>query len=165
MDHLVCFIDEADEIASARAVRPDSQPVVNELLKAIPVFKARPGRLIIMATNSIRSIDPAMLRPGRFDLIIPVGSPEFEGRVELATDLLGACDAKEVARRTEGFTPADFALAAQRASQLAFERALAGGSPELSSSDCLAAVERTRPSVTPESAAAFESEAETYARL
>jgi len=165
VDHLVCFIDEADEIASARAVRPESQPVVNELLKAIPVFKARPGRLIIMATNSIRSIDPAMLRPGRFDLIIPVGAPEFEGRVELATDLLGPCDAEEIARRTEGFTPADFSLAAQRAAQLAFERAMAGGSSELNESDCFEAVQRTRASVTPEAAAAFESEAEMYARV
>jgi GNAT superfamily N-acetyltransferase len=165
VEHLVCFIDEADEIASARAVRPESQPVVNELLKAIPVFKARPARLIIMATNSIRSIDPAMLRPGRFDLIIPIGAPDFEGRIELAADLLGPCNASEIARRTEGFTPADFSLAAQRAAQLAFERALAGGSPELSPSDCIDAVERTRPSVMPEAAKAFEVEAETYARV
>jgi GNAT superfamily N-acetyltransferase len=165
VEHLVCFIDEADEIASARAVRPDSQPVVNELLKAIPVFKSRPARLIIMATNSIVSIDPAMLRPGRFDLIIPVGVPDFEGRIELAADLLGPCDADEIARRTEGFTPADFSLAAQRAAQLAFERALAGGAPDISASDCLEAVERTSPSVKSEDAAAFEIEAATFARL
>jgi SpoVK/Ycf46/Vps4 family AAA+-type ATPase len=118
-----------------------------------------------MATNSIVSIDPAMLRPGRFDLIIPIGAPDFEGRVELASDLLGPCDPGEIARRTEGFTPADFALAAQRAAQLAFERALAGGTPELCASDCLEAVERTRPSVTSEAAKAFESEAATFARL
>ena len=64
VDHLVCFIDEADEIASDRAERPDVQPLVNELLKAIPQFKARPGRLMVMATNTIAAIDPALLRPG-----------------------------------------------------------------------------------------------------
>lgn len=165
VEHLVCFIDEADEIASARAVRPESQPIVNELLKAIPVFKSRPARLIIMATNSIVSIDPAMLRPGRFDLIIPIGAPDYEGRIELAADLFGTSDSGEIARRTEGFTPADYSLAAQRAAQSAFERALAGGSPELSATDCIDAVERTRPTVTPEAASAFESEAAAFARL
>ena len=52
---------------------------MNELLKAIPAFKSRPGRLMVMATNSIASIDPAMLRPGRFDLIIPIGAPDKRG--------------------------------------------------------------------------------------
>jgi len=65
VDRIVCFIDEADEIASDRAERPDNQPIVNELLKAIPTFKSRPGRLMVMATNSIAAIDLALLRPGR----------------------------------------------------------------------------------------------------
>ena len=89
VDRLVCFIDEADEIASARDARPESQPIVNELLKAIPIFKSRPGRLMVMATNSIAAIDPALLRPGRFDLIVPVGAPDREGRKELAGEFLG----------------------------------------------------------------------------
>jgi transitional endoplasmic reticulum ATPase len=165
VDRLVCFIDEADEIASARATRPESQPVVNELLKAIPTFKSRPGRLMVMATNSINSIDPAMLRPGRFDLIIPVGAPDNAGRAELAAEFLEECDAEEIAERTEGFTPADFALAAQRAAQIAFERALAGGVPAVTSEDCADAVSRTRPSVHKEAAVAFDEEAIAFARL
>src|SRR5208283_2987331 len=104
VDRLVCFIDEADEIASARDARPESQPIVNELLKAIPIFKSRPGRLMVMATNSIAAIDPALLRPGRFDLIIPVGAPDREGRKELAGEFLGSCDPDDMAERTEGFT-------------------------------------------------------------
>ena len=143
VDRLVCFIDEADEIASARASRPESQPVVNELLKAIPVFKSRPGRLMVMATNSIASIDPALLRPGRFDLIIPIGAPDSAGRAELAAEFLEWCDPEDIAERTEGFTPADFALAAQRAAQLAFERALAGGESAVTAGDCADAVSRT----------------------
>jgi transitional endoplasmic reticulum ATPase len=166
VDRLLCFIDEADEIASARASRPESQqPVVNELLKAIPVFKSRPGRLMVMATNSIASIDPAMLRPGRFDLIIPIGAPDSAGRAELAAEFLEQCDTEDIAERTEGFTPADFALAAQRAAQLAFERALAGGAPTVTSDDCADAVSRTRPSVHKEAAAAFDEEAAAFARL
>ncbi|HYA69506.1 MAG TPA: AAA family ATPase [Acidimicrobiales bacterium] len=65
---------------------------MNELLKAIPAFKAQPGRLVIMATNSIAAIDKAMLRPGRFDLIIPVGAPDVDGRAELAREFLPVCD-------------------------------------------------------------------------
>jgi transitional endoplasmic reticulum ATPase len=165
VDRLVCFIDEADEIASARASRPESQPVVNELLKAIPVFKSRPGRLMVMATNSIASIDPAMLRPGRFDLIIPIGAPDSAGRAELAAEFLEQCDPEDVAERTEGFTPADFALAAQRAAQLAFERALAGGAPMVTSDDCAEAVSRTRPSVHKDATAVFDEEATAFARI
>ncbi len=165
VDRLVCFIDEADEIAAARASRPESQPIVNELLKAIPVFRSRPDRLMVMATNSIASIDPAMLRPGRFDLIIPIGPPDSAGRAELAAEFLEKCDVEDVAERTEGFTPADFALAAQRAAQLAFERALGGGAPEVTSADCVDAVSRTRPSVHDEAAAAFDEEAAAFARF
>ncbi len=165
VDRLVCFIDEADEIASDRSERPDSQPLVNELLKVVPLFKSRPDRLMVMATNSIAAIDPALLRPGRFDLIIPVGAPDEVERAELAAEFLSAGEPAEVAARTPGFTPADFALVAQRAAQLAFDRALDGEAPEVTSADVLAAVGLTRPSVGAASADQFAREAERFARL
>jgi transitional endoplasmic reticulum ATPase len=165
VDRLVCFIDEADEIAADRSERPDSQPLVNELLKAIPMFKTRPHRLMVMATNSIAAIDQALLRPGRFDLIIPVGAPDEAERSDLASEFLSAGHPDEVAQRTAGFTPADFALVAQRSAQLAFDRALEGGSAEIGPGDVLTAITLTRPSVSPEAAAQFAVEADTYARL
>jgi transitional endoplasmic reticulum ATPase len=165
VDRLVCFIDEADEIASDRAERPDSQPLVNELLKAVPLFKSRPDRLVVMATNSIAAIDPALLRPGRFDLIIPVGAPDDAERAELAAEFVPAGDPADVAARTPGFTPADFALVAQRAAQLAFDRALDGEAAEVTAHDVLLAVDRTRPSVSAVSAERFAAEAERFARL
>jgi len=165
VDRLVTFIDEADEIASDRAERPDSQPLVNELLKAVPQFKARPDRLVVMATNSIAAIDPALLRPGRFDLIVPVGAPDAAERAELAAALLPAADPDEVAGRTTGFTPADFALVAQRAAQLAFDRALDGLEPEVRAVDVLSAVAATRPSVGAEADEQFAAEAARFARL
>jgi GNAT superfamily N-acetyltransferase len=165
VDRLVCFIDEADEIASDRSERPDSQPLVNELLKAIPLAKARPNRLMVMATNTVAAIDPALLRPGRFDLIIPVGAPDEVERADLAAEFLPAHEPGEVARRTSGFTPADFALAAQRAAQLAFDRAVAGGSSEIGGADILAAIEMTRPSVGTDALERFEAEAGLFARL
>lgn len=165
VDRLLCFVDEADEIAADRAGRPDNQPLVNELLKAIPAFKSQPDRLIVMATNSIASIDPALLRPGRFDLIIPVGAPDDAGRVELAAEFLPSADPAFVAARTVGFTPADFALVAQRSAQLAFDRALAGREGQIGHADIVAAIASTRPSVNEDAAQRFEAEAALYARL
>ncbi len=165
VDRLVCFIDEADEIAADRSERLDSQPLVNELLKAIPVFKARPQRLMVMATNSIAAIDQALLRPGRFDLIIPVGAPDENERADLAAEFLPGGDPAVVAGCTSGFTPADFALVAQRSAQMAFDRALAGGSERIGPDDVLAAIGLTRPSVSPEAAGRFDLEASTYSRL
>jgi GNAT superfamily N-acetyltransferase len=165
VERLLCFIDEADEIAADRAERPHNEPIVNELLKAIPSFKSRSGRLMVMATNSIAAIDPAMLRPGRFDLIIPVGAPDLAGRAELAAEFLAAGEPDDIAGRTAGFTPADFALVAQRSAQLAFDRALGGGDAVVTDADVLAAVAATRPSVNTAAAERFELEASTYARL
>ncbi len=165
LDRLICFIDEADEIASDRAERPDSQPLVNELLKAVPSFRSRPERLMVMATNSIAAIDPALLRPGRFDLIIPVGAPDETERTELASEFLPGGEPLEVAKRTAGFTPADFALVAQRSAEIAFDRALAGGAAEIGTDDVLTAVRLTRPSVSSEASARFAVEADRYARL
>ena len=165
VDRLVCFIDEADEIAADRAGRPENQAIVNELLKWLPTFRSRPNRLIVMATNSIAALDPALLRPGRFDLIVPVGAPDEAGRAELAADLVPVGDPWELAAATEGFTPADFALVAQRSAQRAFDRALTGGGSEVTPNDVRDAVAVTRPSVSKEAASRFASESQTYARL
>ena len=165
VDRLVCFIDEADEIASDRGERPDSQSLVNELLKVVPIFKSRPHRLMVMATNSIAAIDKALLRPGRFDLIIPVGAPNETERADLASEFLPSADPQDVAAKTTGFTPADFALAAQRAAQIAFDRAVSGGSPTIGADDVLVAIALTRASVSPEALDQFAVEAEHFSRL
>ncbi|HTT90517.1 MAG TPA: bifunctional GNAT family N-acetyltransferase/ATP-binding protein [Acidimicrobiales bacterium] len=165
VDRLVCFIDEADEIVADRLGRPENQAIVNELLKSMPAFKSGTERLMVMATNSVTTIDPAMLRPGRFDLIIPVGAPDDAGRAELAAELVPASDPEEIASLTAGFTPADFALVAQRSAQRAFDRAVAGGDPTVAGADVLAAVAATRPSVTTEATDRFEVESKEYARL
>jgi GNAT superfamily N-acetyltransferase len=64
LDHAVVFIDEVEEIAVRRGGEPPSpmQGVTNELLKIIPAFRDKPGRLLICATNFIRALDPAFLR-------------------------------------------------------------------------------------------------------
>ena len=77
IEHLVLFIDEVDEITGKRSERRDTEGVTNELLKAIPSFRARDHRLLVCATNSVRDLDPALLRPGRFDYVLPIGPPDM----------------------------------------------------------------------------------------
>ena len=77
LEHAVVFIDEVEEIAGRRGGKPPppQQGVTNELLKMIPTFRERDGRLLVCATNFVRELDPAFLRHGRFDYVIPVGAP------------------------------------------------------------------------------------------
>jgi len=87
------------------------------------------------------------------------------GAAELAAELVPASDPAEVAGVTTGFTPADFALVAQRSAQLAFDRAVAGGDPLVTQADVLKAVAATRPSVSSDASDRFELESKEYARL
>src|SRR4051812_36609240 len=66
LEHAVVFIDEVEEIASVRGGKPPSplQPVTNELLKIIPGFRVRAGRVLVWATNFVRPHHPAFLRYG-----------------------------------------------------------------------------------------------------
>ncbi|MEU5242112.1 ATP-binding protein [Streptomyces lydicus] len=76
LDEVVLFFDEAEEIASERQDPTTlAHRVTKELLKLILQFRRGERRLLICATNVVRSLDPAFLRPGRFDYLIPVGPP------------------------------------------------------------------------------------------
>jgi transitional endoplasmic reticulum ATPase len=170
LDHVVVFIDEFDEIASRREEHPATKGVVNELLKTIPGFRATPGRLLICATNFVGAIDSAVLRPGRFDLLIAIGPPDDAARRalwEVTTDrlLTDHVDIDELVARSDGFTPGDIALAAQRAAGEAFGRARHGGVACVTQADLLDATARTRPSVSPAMTEAFRTEMEQYERV
>jgi transitional endoplasmic reticulum ATPase len=174
LDRAVVFIDEFDEIASARERNPATKGVVNELLKLIPSFRSTPGHLLICATNFVGDIDSAVLRPGRFDLAIPIGPPDLTARralwqacldpIDHRPDDSGAVDA--LAARTEGFTPGDIELAAQRAAAAAFDRIRAGAAPDhVTTADLETAVTRTTPSVPVESQQRFADDVERFARV
>ena len=171
LERVVIFIDEFDEIAPARESSPASAGVVNELLKSIPELRRRPGKLLVCATNFVESIDPAVLRPGRFDLLIGIGPPDPDALRALWAQSLGAMrvhsdiDINAVADRCVGFTPGDVDLAAQRAASLAFTRARDGGDAVVTAADITAAVERTNPSVTRAMFDTFRSEVAAFERI
>ncbi|EMY35856.1 ATPase central domain-containing protein [Arthrobacter crystallopoietes BAB-32] len=187
LEHAVVFIDEVEEIASQRAGDPPSplQGVTNELLKIIPAFREQPGRLLVCATNFIRSLDSAFLRHGRFDYVIPIGLPDREAREAMwrrfiPETVLDDVDVQLLVERTEGFSPADIEYAARRASQWALEKAVyddgglgsadagifgGGGRRGPSTQDYLDAVADTRTTVSEEVHREFLTDIDVLGRV
>lgn len=170
MEHVLVFIDEVEEIAADRAGQGTAVGVVNELLKSIVTFREREHRLLVCATNSIGSLDPAFLRHGRFDYVLPIGPPDPTAREALwrsATAQAGAQDVDLAAlvHASDRFTPADVTHAAQQVAAAAFERTLQTGERvRAGTDDYLAAVAATRPTLTAEDVAAFRQDIARYER-
>jgi transitional endoplasmic reticulum ATPase len=173
LDKVVLFIDEVEEIAGARRPRTVSaaQGVTNEMLKLIPPFREQDARLLICATNSVRALDGAFLRHGRFDYVIPVGPPDPAAREAIWDRYLAVIphaelDTATIVEESRLFTPADIEFAARRTAQLAFERVLfEGGHEEVTTGDILHAIGQTRRTLTPELVAEFEQDIQDYARV
>ncbi len=174
LEHAVVFIDEVEEIASHRQGEPPSptQGVTNELLKIIPAFREQPGRLLICATNFIRSLDAAFLRHGRFDYVIPIGLPDRQARDAIwrryIPDAAVDIEVAELVEMTDGFSPADIEFAARKASQSALENAVDSGDAEPAGpfmADYTSAIAGTRATVSAEVTADFLEDIETVGRL
>lgn len=172
LDAVVVFIDEVEEIAGPRSGVPSdpAHGATNELLKLIPAFRQRDERLLICATNSVRSLDSAFLRPGRFDYIIPVGPPDVTARAAIWTRYLGpATDSVNVdalVKASEMFTPADIEFAARKGAQFGFEREIEfrRGEPA-NTDDYLTAIKDTRPTLTEAMLDEFSDDIEQCTRL
>src|SRR6202048_3441918 len=172
LEAAVVFLDEVEEVAGSRSGIPSdpAHGVTNELLKLIPAFRQHDERLLICATNSVRSLDSAFLRPGRFDYIIPVVPPDDVARAAIWKRYLGAtAESVEVAKLVEAsvmFTPADIEFAARKGAQSAFEREIEfrRGDPACTD-DYLAAIADTRPTLTDEMVAEFEEDIAERTRL
>ncbi|WP_336048379.1 ATP-binding protein [Streptomyces sp. CA2R101] len=178
LERVLVFIDEVEEMAPVRGA--DAQPgglhgVTNELLKLIPGFRERDERLLVCATNSIRSLDPAFLRPGRFDYLIPIGTPDTAARSAIWSryaDGRADVDIAALVAASELFTPADIEHAARVAAQSSFERDLeaigvgtgAHGRLGASTEDYLTAIDRCRPTVTPRMIDEFSADITAHAR-
>ncbi|MER8196517.1 GNAT family N-acetyltransferase [Streptomyces microflavus] len=170
LDHVLVFIDEVEEVAGTRNLAdPVSVGVVNELLKSIVRFRDRDGRLLICATNTVAALDPAFLRHGRFDYVLPVGPPDHEARTALWASYLARTGAEAdtalLADASEGFTPADIKQAARTVAHAVFERTLDTGTrAHPTTEDFLRTISRTRPTVTTEMALEFADHTIRYGR-
>ena len=167
LDHVVLFIDEVEEIAAARQPGTANVAVVNELLKALVSFRERSGRLLICATNSVRVLDAAFLRHGRFDYVLPIGAPDEQARRALWERYLveDGIDVAALALATDGFTPADVAHAARTVAQRTFETSIdTGERSRATTADYLLAVRDMRATLTEAMVTDFTEDIERYAR-
>jgi transitional endoplasmic reticulum ATPase len=169
---VVVFFDEFEHLGLRRAPeRADTRVLTNEFLKSVDALRDDGQLLLVCATNHVALLDPALLRPGRFDFIVPVGPPDGATRQQLLQSRVrrsdGArVDVDRVAAATDGLTAADITELWQRAAQQAFERELFTGRPtRVGTDDLLGSSENLRPTLSDEDRAAFERDARAFARL
>jgi cell division protease FtsH len=116
----IIFIDEIDAVGRHRGAgmgggHDEREQTLNQLLVEMDGFDVRGGVILIAATNRPDVLDPALLRPGRFDRQIPVDNPDMKGRLQIlkvhsqGKPVSPDVDLESVARRTPGFTGADLA--------------------------------------------------------
>jgi cell division protease FtsH len=145
----IIFIDELDALGKARGYSPmggydEREQTLNQLLTEMDGFDTRKGVIIMGATNRPEILDPALLRPGRFDRQVVVDRPDLEGRqailtvhvkgVKLAPDV----DLRVIAQRTPGFVGADLANIVNEAALLAARR----GKDQVTPSEFSEAIDR-----------------------
>jgi len=114
----IVFIDEIDAVARRRGTglgggHDEREQTLNQLLVEMDGFGENEGIIVMAATNRVDILDPAILRPGRFDRKIAVGRPDVKGREEIlrvhakGKPLADDVDLKQIAQTTAGFTGAD----------------------------------------------------------
>ena len=114
----IVFIDEIDAVARRRGTgmgggHDEREQTLNQLLVEMDGFGVNEGIIVMAATNRVDILDPAILRPGRFDRKVAVGRPDVKGREEIlrvhckAKPLAEDVDLHRVAKTTSGFTGAD----------------------------------------------------------
>ena len=129
----IIFIDELDALGKVRIQTPmgsheEREQTLNQLLAEMDGFDGRKGIIIMAATNRPEVLDPALLRPGRFDRQVLVAKPDIRGREEIlrihAKNVKVADDVelKVIAARTAGFAGADLANLVNEAALLAARR-------------------------------------------
>ena len=160
----VIFIDEIDSLVPARGGgmgEPQvTERVVNTILSEMDGLEELQSVVVIGATNRPNLVDPALLRPGRFDELIYVTVPDKAGRkriLEIQTGkmpLADDVDLDDVADRTERFTGADLEDVVRRAGLTALRRSLE--SDKVTAADFDVAVRESRASVTAETLAEYE---------
>lgn len=172
MDNVVLFVDEFEEIAGSRdsASRIDKS-ITNEFLKQVPLLKKQNKKnLLICATNYIRQLDAALLRPGRFDCIIPVGGLDAQGRRTifehyLSNTNLGDVDVDKIVSMISLFTPADIEYLFQKVRQVTFEREYAKeGNCLVTTEMFMEIIPEISPTLTEEIIEEFELDCEKYTR-
>ncbi len=145
----IIFIDEIDAVGRHRGAglgggHDEREQTLNQLLVELDGFDVKSGVIVIASTNRPDILDPALLRPGRFDRQVVVDRPDIAGRLEIlevhakGKPLAPDVDLKTLARQTPGFTGADLANLINEAALLAARRS----KPDISMAETEEAIER-----------------------
>ncbi|WP_300363391.1 ATP-dependent zinc metalloprotease FtsH [Hydrogenimonas sp.] len=146
----IIFIDEIDAIGKSRAAsgqiggNDEREQTLNQLLAEMDGFSSDTPIIVLAATNRPEVLDPALLRPGRFDRQVLVDKPDFEGRVKILKvhvkhiKMAPNVDLEEIARLTAGLAGADLANIVNEAALLAGRQ----NKEQVEQEDFLEAVER-----------------------
>lgn len=167
----VLFFDEIDAIMTARGQRDDtgvSQRIVNQFLAEMDGMQALQGVLVIGATNRADIVDPAVLRPGRFDSVVFVPPPDVEARKEIFAvhtkdmPLSKDVDLTKLAEMTEGYSGADIEGLCREAAMAAV-RGDWKAKP-VSMDHFKAAMDEIRPSISEQDLKRYQGQAESVKR-
>ena len=165
----IIFLDEIDSITPVRGRSTDSgvtERVISQLLTELDGLEELRNVVVIAATNRPDMVDPALLRPGRFDRLVKITSPNFEGRKQIfeihlkETPLADDVNIDDLARETEGFSGADIASVCSESKLIAIrnfvvkhDKDLEQGDLDVEKCECkitqailLEALEQTKPS-------------------
>jgi transitional endoplasmic reticulum ATPase len=132
----IIFFDEIDALAPRRGSSGDghvAERVVAQLLSEMDGVEELRGVLVLAATNRVDAIDPALLRPGRFDRVVEMGPPDEADRLAIlhvhsrGRPLSPDIDLPDLARRTDGFSGADLEKLLREAAMTALRDFLADG--------------------------------------
>jgi transitional endoplasmic reticulum ATPase len=132
----IIFMDEIDSIAPARGGEGDSrvtERVISQMLTEIDGLQSLHNVVVIGATNRPDMLDPALLRPGRFDRLVKIASPDLEGRKQILRihtakkPMADDVDIDELAKKTDGYSGADLAALANEAVMLTIRKMVAAG--------------------------------------
>ncbi|TRM84640.1 AAA family ATPase, partial [Sulfolobus sp. E3] len=118
----IILLDELDAIASKRNYKSSSEAskIVNQLLTEMDGIRSLKEVIVIGTTNKLKAIDPAILRPGRFDKILHMPLPNKDERLDILKKYIGMDECEKVdcsiiAEKTEGYSGADLAAIAREA--------------------------------------------------
>lgn len=171
LEHAVVFLDEFEYLGRKRSDQiVPTDALTAELLREMSAVQASGRILIICATNHVGMLDRALLRPGRFDLVLPVGLPDAGDRAALLRFFLqrhrcGDLDLDVIVQRTETLTAAELQSICQRAAQTAFEREVeTGQESSIRQAELQLALEGHRPGLSQEDLQELDANSRTLAR-
>ncbi|MEM0068084.1 MAG: AAA family ATPase [Saccharolobus sp.] len=151
----IILLDELDAIASKRNYKNSSEAskIVNQILTEMDGIRSLKEVVVLGTTNRLKAIDPALLRPGRFDKIIHMPLPNKEERLDILRKYIGSeeCEkvnCKEISEQTEGYSGADLAALAREAKMRVLKSILRGENERtLTREDLIEALKKIHPSV------------------